>query len=178
MKRIVLGISILLMLVQNGFANKKTKIASYDKYKNQKALYKLLECEAEVEYYKTNSANPNICIEAANSIYKGEDLGFLSKDKKKYLGESYFNAGIIYQWSRKNHKKALEVYIKAYNAGYCDYDNCSIGRNIGYYYATGTGGVKSDKIMELKLENSRLVGILSTHTKVFPQFTNVLLSEI
>jgi len=146
MKRIVLGISVFLMLVQNGFAGRKEDIVLANQYKHQKALYKLLLCASDAQYYKTENTNPEQCIEAANRILKGEDLGVLSEDRKTYLGESYFNAGIIYQFKLHNHKKALESYLKAYNVGYCDKDNCSVGRNIGYYYATGEGGTPLDKI--------------------------------
>ena len=108
MKRIVLGLSLLVMLAQNIFADKASYMKEYEGSKSVKALYKLLLCEAEVKFYKTEDANPEQCIEAANSILKGEDLGVLSKNKKTYLGEAYFNAGIIYQYKLHNHKQALE----------------------------------------------------------------------
>ena len=147
MKRIVLGLSLLVMLAQNIFADKASYMKEYEGSKSVKALYKLLLCEAEAKFYKTEDANPEQCIEAANSILKGEDLGVLSKNKKTYLGEAYFNAGIIYQYKLHNHKQALESYLKAYNVGYCDNgSDCSVGRNIGYYYATGEGGTPLDKI--------------------------------
>ena len=151
MKKIIFILSLLL--IQNVFADKKDSIAkNVTPYKAHKAAYLLFKCEIEVKYYKTEHADANICIQAAQSLTNGDDMQPLSeKTRKKYIGESYFNAGIIYQYAEKKHKKALQSYLKAYNVGYCNYDDpCSVGRNIGYYYATGEGGNKMDKILAYK----------------------------
>jgi TPR repeat protein len=150
MKKIILGMGILFMAAQSGYSNKDMELMIIKQAKAKKALYKIMRCELEVKYYKTDKADPEICIEAAKSIRKGEDLGPLAKDRKQYLGEAYFNAAIINQFKLKRHKKAFKLYLKAYKAGYCNYDNCSVGRNIGYYYGTGIGGVPLDKVKAYK----------------------------
>jgi TPR repeat protein len=150
MKKIIFIFSILL--IQSVFADKKEYMQNYViPNKAHKATYLLLKCETEVNFYNTEHADASVCIKAAHSLKNGDDLKPLAeKHRNKYTGESYFNAGVIYQFQDKNHKKALESYLKAYKEGYCNYDNCSVGRNIGYYYATGEGGNKMDKILAYK----------------------------
>ena len=115
MKRIVLGISILSVLVQNGLAGEKENISLANQYKHQKALYQVLICENEMSYHDKNG-DANICIKAAKYINQGEDLGVLSKDKQKYLAESYLNAGLIYDHSG-NKLNAYKYYMKSAKTG-------------------------------------------------------------
>ena len=115
MKRIVLGVSVLLMLVQNGFAGEKENLALANQYKHQKALYQVLLCENEMSYHDKNG-DANICIKAAKYINQGEDLGILSKDKQKYIVESYLNAGVIYS-HQSDKLNAYKYSMKAAKLG-------------------------------------------------------------
>ncbi len=115
MRRIILGISVLLMLVQNGFAGEKEDASLVNEYKHQKALHQVLLCENEVIYH-SNSGNTNICLKAVNYIIQGEDLGFSSKKKQKFLAESYMNAGVLYDHSNDK-LNAYKYYMEGAKLG-------------------------------------------------------------
>ena len=81
MKRIILGLSLLLMLVQNGFALDLN--AQWSK--------QVIKCENQLNLEA--KANIDECSQAITILEKSSKL---SKDQKKYLAESYMNKGVLY----------------------------------------------------------------------------------
>jgi TPR repeat protein len=118
---------LLLFLVINVF--------SYD-ISTTKAFKKILKCEdiAGVEENIKNG-NPQVCIDAA-ILYKKQQQ--LLPDEKKYYGEAYYNAGIIYYFGVKyqNKEKAFQMFNKAYKV---DYSSSDLFNILGICYKTGRG---------------------------------------
>lgn len=114
-------------------------------------FHKVLECEEEIGVSKRlKNVNIEKCLNSITYIEKIKNKSLLQLN---YLGESYFNAGIIYQFNEKylNHKKAFNMYKKSYDIGYCNKDTeCPNGRNLGYYYSTGEGGNEKNLILSYK----------------------------
>lgn len=116
MKKIIFGLGVLLMLVQNGFA---ASDAEYDelinKYKKHLTLVHVLKCEKEATNHRTDG-KVNECLNAIKSIENGKSLEPFSKNKQKYLAESYLNAGVLYHYSG-NKLNAYKYYMKAAKLG-------------------------------------------------------------
>jgi len=111
MKRIILGLSVLLMLVQNVVANESDDMDYVNSKKNQPALYQFMLCVNETTYHQ-NNGNVNICLKAVQYIKQGKDLGFLSDKREEELGQAYLKTAVLYQVSEKNYVKAYEYYMK------------------------------------------------------------------
>ena len=110
MKRILLGLSLLLMLVQNGFA------------KTDAEQDKMIINESDITWkqtYRCNKATNNhgstssvtVCLKAIeiqkNTNFKHDNM----------LANNYLNAGYLYEKSEHNYIKAYEYYMKAANVG-------------------------------------------------------------
>ena len=115
MKKIILSLSALLIFSQHGLAGEKEVIEQANSYKHQKALYHVLLCEIEMKYH-SKDGDASVCINAAKSIIKGENLGVLSKDKQNFIVESYLNAGLIYDETGDD-LNGYKYYMKAANLG-------------------------------------------------------------
>ena len=113
MKRIILGLGVLLMLAQNGFA--KTD-AEYDKLieqesdKTWKQMYRCMKASGENSMY---TASVNTCLKAISMVDKNRYV--LKEGAAEHI--QYTNAGILYQYSEKNYMKAYEYYMKSAKLG-------------------------------------------------------------
>ncbi len=119
MKRIILGISVFLMLVQNGFAEQYTD-AQYDKYINRykdtvPAKAQLFRCIKVANNY-ADTGDVNECLKSIENIENGLTLGSLDSNKQKYLAENYLNAGVIYK-NQFDTVNAYKYYLKAAKLG-------------------------------------------------------------
>lgn len=117
----LLMVSILsIILAQNSFAKQQWEI-------------ELEKCEIETRTPKT--ANINVCLKSINTFKK---IATLTNEQKKWLAESYYNAGVIYS-GHKNYNKALNMYQIAIEKGECKYQTCNSKLNIGVFYYFGQG---------------------------------------
>jgi len=109
MKRIILGISVLLMLVQNGSA---LTDAEYDKKISEQtteAWKQVWRCnKATLNYMRT--ANVNICLKA---IKLRKQSGANEND----FAITYGNIGLLYDESTGDKLKAYKYYMKAAKLG-------------------------------------------------------------
>lgn len=149
MKRIVLVISVLLMLVQNGFASDYS-------YMDTKWFQEVLKCEKEaVSRESLKTATVQYCLNVIDIL---KDRNNRTDNEQKYLAESYYNAGVIYGMSQKYKKPKLEVkmYQKAIKHGDCEYsDHCASKNNLAYAYHWGEG-VSKNHIKAYELYKSAL----------------------
>ena len=110
MGRIILGLSVLLMLVENGFA--KTD-AEYDKQiKNapDQTVKEMYRCNKTASNHP-NTGDVNICIKS---------LALLKKNYPNEKGAIHITTnhiGVLYDNSEKNHLKAYEYFMKAAKLG-------------------------------------------------------------
>ena len=116
MKRIILGLGMLLILAQNGFANTDAKYKQWIKESNNQVEKQILKCENQsINHKKIGNAKP--CLKAINLIEKLPNKhiapGILAKD---YLGDSYLNAGLLYYFI-PNYTKSYQYLKKAANIG-------------------------------------------------------------
>ena len=108
MKRIILGLSLVLMLVQNGFA--KTD-AYWDKKiaNTQNNVWKqIYRCNKAMENH-SSTADVNICLK---SIDMQKEQGIQDKD----LNIDYLNVGVIYS-HHGDKLNAYKYYMKAAKLG-------------------------------------------------------------
>lgn len=118
--------------------------------KNDLVVKQLLICERNAVMFK-DTANPEDCIKAAQLI-SSLDLNKLTplqnfsigKNSKNLIGESFYNAGIIYAEQEK-FNNAFKMFEQSNMYKY--YDGIY---NLGVYYYLGVG-VKQDKIKGINL---------------------------
>lgn len=111
MKRIVLGISVLLLLVQNGFAKEFTN-AEYDKEisKQTTEVWKQIwRCNKAKNNRNSPTSDVNICLK---SIEMQKAIGIKEKD----LAIDYLNTGVIYD-HQSDKLNAYKYYMKAAKLG-------------------------------------------------------------
>ena len=87
MKRIILGLGVLLILAQNGVA------LDFNTNFNAKWFKQVQKCEDQT--YLKDKANIVECSKAINMIEKYSQL---DKDQKELLAESYMNMGFLYYY--------------------------------------------------------------------------------
>jgi TPR repeat protein len=146
MKRIILGISVLLLLVQTAFAYTDEEFDRWIKDEKNPLTKQTFMCEKEVTHHK-DYGSPQICIDSA-SLYKKQKI--LSTDEKDYYGEAYNNAGIIYTFGKgnKNLKKAHKMFLNAYKVGYGK-KHSDVMHKLGYFNRYGKG-TEQNKILAYK----------------------------
>jgi len=111
MKRIIIGISVLLMLVQSGFA---LSDAEYDKQiKNETdPIWKQIRICDKAALNNFSTADVDDCLKVIplkeNSQNKFSDKSF---------GIIYLNIGLLYDESKGDKLKAYEYYMKAARLG-------------------------------------------------------------
>jgi len=108
MKRIILGLSVLLMLAQNGFAQTD---AEYDKQianEPDKVWKQIYRCNKEGNNHRYDG-NIDVCLKAQRLIERNP---YVHKEGMRQSGENV-NIGILYADSKKNYIKAYEYYMKA-----------------------------------------------------------------
>ena len=109
MKRIILGLSLVLMLAQNGFATSDEeldKLIANTTDKRTKALYR---CDKTTNHIRNGDVN--VCIKA---------LKLVSKDyphEKEIRSLLMVKIGVLYYFSEKNYVKAYEYNMKAAKLG-------------------------------------------------------------
>jgi len=112
MKRIILGLSVLLMLAQNGFARDYTNAELDVKIAEQRTELdkQAWRCNKAMAPQNSNHSNVNDCLKA---IKMGKANGYSEKD----MSWLFLNAGVIYRYSNKDYIKAYEYYMKAAKLG-------------------------------------------------------------
>ena len=111
MKRIILGLSLFLMLVQNGFAD--TSEAAYEAYaKTLEFEYDKagVRCAIESRFHK-DRANVDICLKAVKLMKESNN-----PDAKKKLPGTLIGLGNLY-YSSKNYVKAYKYYMESAKLG-------------------------------------------------------------
>ena len=109
MKRIILGLSLLLMLVQNGFAKSD---AEYDKMianEPDKVWKQIYRCNKESLNHEFDG-DVNVCLKAIELL---KNNGWKEKDYQIM----FLNSGILYVSSEKNYIKAYKYFLKAAKLG-------------------------------------------------------------
>jgi hypothetical protein len=112
MKRIILGISVLLILAQNGFAETDAEFDKKIENESDKVWKQIYQCNKESSNHQ-RTGDVNICLKAIKLINKNP---YVFKEGMQKYGE-YNNAGILYKYSDKNYLKAYEYYMKAAKLG-------------------------------------------------------------
>jgi TPR repeat protein len=103
------------MLAQNGFA---VSDAAYDVVlsKSKGWFKEVLKCEMQAANHCTDGKVES-CLKAIELIEKSPNKkNWLNKQEKKYLGESYLNAGILYYYT-PNYTKSYQYLKKAATLG-------------------------------------------------------------
>ena len=111
MKRIILGISVLLILVQNGFATSDVeydKLIANEKDITWKQIYRCSKAAGNHKY----TADVNICIKSIELTNKNRYV--LKEGAKEY--KDYTNVGAMYI-SQGNKLAAYKYYLKAAKLG-------------------------------------------------------------
>jgi len=116
MKRIILGLSLLLMLVQNGFAMNDAELDQMIANEPDKVWKQIYRCEKAANLNNKYSADVGICLKAIDDINQNPD-SVKAEGLSKVLAVEYVNTGILYSKSKKNYIKAYEYYMKAAKLG-------------------------------------------------------------
>jgi len=111
MKRIILGLSLLLMLVQNGFAMSDAEFDKRITNATDKIWKQMLRCYKAVENHEMTS-EPKVCIETISLIENNKNHSLYSEKSDLLL-----KAGLLYYQSKKNYIKAYEYWMKAAKLG-------------------------------------------------------------
>ena len=107
MKRIILGLSLLLMLVQNGFARSD---AEWDRLiANEPDMYWKQSYKCNKAMHHPSTSDVNDCLKSIELIKKNPNGGLS-------LSIVYLNTGVIYNY-HNDKLKAYEYYMKAAKLG-------------------------------------------------------------
>ena len=111
MKRIILGLGVLLMLAQNGFAYTD---AEFDLViaKTSGYLQQNLKCEKATKNY-LKSGDIQECIKAVNLIKRSNN-----PKAKEYLAAETYNLAFMYDEGIKDKLKAYKYYMEAAKLGF------------------------------------------------------------
>ena len=115
MKRIILGLSLLLILVQNGFAYTDTEYDKQIANEPDKVWKQIYRCNKATLNHKYNSS-VNVCLKAIDMVNKNR---YVLKEGLKE-GILYLNSGVLYRYSKKDYIKTYEYYMKAAKLGDID----------------------------------------------------------
>ena len=100
----------------------------------------VLKCEQSSMTKKAlETANVESCLEAINILKNKKNR---NKSQTEFLGESYYNAAVIYQLGKKynhNYKKAVEMLKKAIEVDYDKYGKGVASLKLGSFYVLGYG---------------------------------------
>jgi len=111
MRKIVLGLSLLLMLVQNGFAASDEEYYRWIKKTNLQWKKQALKCEMLANNHR-ETADINECTKAVVLMENS-----YSAKAKKFLPDVLSNTGVLYYSNEKNYIKAYEYLTKAVKLG-------------------------------------------------------------
>ncbi len=110
MKRIILGLSVLLMFVQNGFATTDAEFDNQIANEGDKVWKQIYRCNKAADVSNNKKSNPKICEKAINLIKE-------YPNKNGSLSIAQYNTGLIYYFSKDNKIKAYEYWYKAARGG-------------------------------------------------------------
>ena len=100
----------------------------------------ILKCEQSSTTKKAlKTANVESCLKAINIL---ENKKNRNKFQTEFLGESYYNAAVIYQLGKKynhNYKKAVEMLKKAIEVDYDKYGKGAASLKLATFYILGWG---------------------------------------
>ena len=111
MKKIILGLSLLLMLIENSFAETD---AEYDKaiINATSSLNKQMYHCLKSTFNHPNTSNPDVCMKVLD-IAK-EDNVKLSKDD---ISEIYLKSALLYYSSKQDYISAYKYFMKSAKLG-------------------------------------------------------------
>ena len=152
MKKLLLLLSFLAsqLLADTSSLTEVNSMIKMAEEKNDLVIKQLLICERDTDTFP-ETANPQNCIKAAqliSSLNKDKLTSLqntvLGKNKDYFIGESFYNAGIIYGAQ----EKPINAFKMFEQSNIYKYPNGIY--NLGIYYYFGQG-VKQDKIKGIKL---------------------------
>ena len=111
MKKMILGLSLLLMLVQNGFARTDAEFDALINKQPTEVWKYTVRCSKEAMNHP-NTGNLNYCLKA---IALNEQFPY--QLKKQNIINNFQNAGLLYYSSERNYVKAYEYTMKAAKLG-------------------------------------------------------------
>ena len=109
MKRIILGLSVLLILAQNGFAETDAeydKLIANESSKEWKQSYRCVK----VTLNHSSTGDVNECLKSISLQKKNPNTGL-------NIAITYLNTGVLYNESVGDKLKAYEYYMKAAKLG-------------------------------------------------------------
>ena len=109
MKRIILGLSVLLMLAQNGFAETDAEFDMIIASQSTKLYKQIWRCN-KAAHNHNSTANPNICLKAISLMEKNGTFS------KKDFGSAYLDVGVIYDETGDD-LNGYKYYMKAAKLG-------------------------------------------------------------
>ena len=112
MKRIILGLSVLLMLTQNGFAKNDAEWDKMIANAPNNVWKQIYRCNKATLNHK-HTADVNICLKAID-MQKAQGV------QEKDLHIDYLNVGVLYEFSKKDYIKTYEYYMKSAKLGDTD----------------------------------------------------------
>jgi len=118
MKRIVLGLSLVLMLVQNGFADTDEEFDESIASTSSQVQKQALRCEKEANNH-AKDGNIQECVKAVKLLEALPN----SNPNKRYLSSISYNTGQMYFFGQDNKIKAYEYWYKAAKYGHKDAQN-------------------------------------------------------
>ena len=99
MKKIILGLSLVLIFVQNGFALTDEEEANFDifiAFEQNKTIKQMLICErAASEKHRNEEKSLQECIKAVEMIQQSKD-----PEIKQFLGGKAYSTGLIYYFAK------------------------------------------------------------------------------
>jgi TPR repeat protein len=160
-KRIKMKKLIAAAIIIIGGANSVLNATTLQEYnqmildEKDKVTQQMFSCEREALYFKDNG-DPQECLRAVKYLMEVKKPNLLlsstmrtqnktfKEAKKLYLGEAYYNAGILFDHSEHSPQKAFESYKKGAKYGYVD---AELNTGVMYYFGVG---VQKDKIEAYK----------------------------
>ena len=112
MKRIILGLSMLLMLAQNGFAVSNTEYDTLISEAPNKYIKQVYKCE-QLANYNVKKGDVSICTKAVSLLEKLP----LSSPIKQYLGSISDNAAVVF-YQQGDKINAYKYFMKSAKNGY------------------------------------------------------------
>jgi len=113
MKRIILGLGMLLILAQNGFTKTDAEWDRLIAKATMEVNILIQKCNKEAINHP-NYGNPEICVKAFNKTE--QDYPKMQLENATFS----YSAGLLYYKSKKDYYKAYEYWTKSAKAGYTE----------------------------------------------------------
>ncbi|MFA9374443.1 MAG: hypothetical protein ACERKK_09820 [Poseidonibacter sp.] len=111
MKRMILGISVLLIFAQNGFGWTNKEFDKRIESASGKVWKQIWRCNKAANKINNKKSDPRICEKAITLIKK-------YPEESTSLPIAQYNAGIIYYFSKDNKIKAYENWYLSARGGH------------------------------------------------------------